>query len=85
MLVRPDPSLWTLITAPMVWAGHFLACYLVAAVFCAKATTGVADLTTVRLGIGAATLVALLLISALRPPSLSSLGSLGIRHQRSAA
>ena len=62
MLVRSDPSLWTLITAPIVWAGHFLACYLVAAIFCAKAGTSFADLANVRLVIGAATLAALLLI-----------------------
>jgi hypothetical protein len=62
MLVRSEPNLWTLIAAPMVWAGHFLACYLVAAVFCAKAGTGIANLATVRLVIGTVTLVAVLLI-----------------------
>ena len=29
-------SLWTLFTAPIVWALHFLACYLTVAIFCAK-------------------------------------------------
>ena len=35
-LPREIESLWTLFTAPLVWAGHFLACYVAAAVFCEK-------------------------------------------------
>ena len=29
-------TLWTLFTAPVVWAAHFLVCYVLAAVWCAK-------------------------------------------------
>ena len=41
MQVPPKPvdSLWTLITAPVVWAVHFLLCYVAAAVVCAKRDT----------------------------------------------
>ena len=36
-LIPPQvESLWTLFTAPTIWAGHFLAAYVGAAVFCAK-------------------------------------------------
>ena len=33
---RQVESLWTLFTAPVVWAVHFLVCYVLAAVCCAK-------------------------------------------------
>ena len=36
LLPREVESLWTLFTAPVVWALHFLACYVGAAVFCEK-------------------------------------------------
>jgi len=29
-------TLWTLIVPPTVWAGHFLFCYLLAAIMCAR-------------------------------------------------
>ena len=29
-------TLWTLFTAPVIWAFHFLFCYVAAAVWCAK-------------------------------------------------
>ena len=53
-------SLWTLFTAPVVWALHFLTCYVVAAVWCAK--RGDAGFGIVQASIAAATLVALALI-----------------------
>lgn len=34
---EPRLSLWTLTFGPTVWALHFLACYVVGAVICAKA------------------------------------------------
>jgi hypothetical protein len=56
LLPREIESLWTLFTAPVIWAAHFLVCYVAAAVACARG----ADLALVRLGIGGATVLALL-------------------------
>ena len=36
LLPREVESLWTLFTAPIVWALHFLVCYVGAAIYCAK-------------------------------------------------
>ena len=53
-------TLWTLFTAPMLWAAHFLFCYVLAAVWCAKRGGG---LGLVQAGIAAATVLALVLIA----------------------
>ena len=63
ILPREIESLWTLFTAPVVWALHFLACYVGAAVFCAKQEMLDLDFSAVRVGIAAVTLVALALIA----------------------
>ena len=63
ILPREIESLWTLFTAPVVWALHFLACYVGAAVFCAKQETLGLDFSAVRVGIAGVTLVALALIA----------------------
>ena len=57
-------TLWTLFTAPVVWAAHFLVCYVLAAVWCAK--SGDIGFGVVQAGIAAATLaaVAMILLSA---------------------
>lgn len=55
-------SLWTLFTAPVIWAVHFLACYVGAAVFCAKRDMLDFGFEAVRLGVAAGTVVALALI-----------------------
>jgi hypothetical protein len=57
-------SLWTLFTAPVVWALHFLVCYVLAAVWCAK--RGNFGFEVVQAGIIAATFIAaaMILISA---------------------
>jgi hypothetical protein len=55
LLPREIESLWTLFTAPVIWAGHFLLCYVVAALACARGV----DLGLVRLGIAGATVLAL--------------------------
>jgi hypothetical protein len=47
LLPREIEGLWTLFTAPVIWAGHFLACYVGAAVACARG----ADLAPVRIAI----------------------------------
>ena len=56
LLPREIESLWTLFTAPVVWALHFLVCYVVVTVACEK---GPAHLDTVRWVLGVVTVVAL--------------------------
>jgi hypothetical protein len=53
-------TLWTLFTAPVVWAAHFLFCYVLAAVWCARRGDG---FDGVQAGIAAATVLALVLIA----------------------
>lgn len=60
LLRRETPNLWTLLTPPVVWALHFLFCYVAAAIVCAKYP---AALGTLRLAIGIATLAALAIIA----------------------
>jgi hypothetical protein len=55
----PGESLWAMIVSPTIWAVHFLFCYILAAIFCAKAGTPAADLATVRLWIAAFSALAL--------------------------
>ena len=61
MQIPPKPvnSLWTLITAPVVWAAHFLFCYVAAAVVCAKRETFAHSFDALRVGLGLVTAVAL--------------------------
>lgn len=61
---KPIETLWTLFTAPVVWAAHFLFCYGIAAVYCAKQDQIGISFAAVRIGIAGATLVALVLIAA---------------------
>jgi hypothetical protein len=56
-------TFWTLLTAPVIWAVHFLACYVGAAVFCAKPQLFGGGFGSLRLGIAIVTLVALSLIT----------------------
>lgn len=60
LVPRQIESLWTLFTAPTIWAVHFLVCYVGAAVYCAKRDLLAYDFTIVRSGIGIVTAVALL-------------------------
>ena len=71
MIASTRANLVTLITAPTVWALHFLVCYVAAATLCAKTMadarvmTGPVwpDLTVARVVIAAATVAALLAIA----------------------
>ena len=54
-----NQSLWLLTIAPSIWAAHFLASYLTAAIWCAKVVDRGESLETVRILIGVYTLVAL--------------------------
>lgn len=51
-------DLWRVIAAPIIWALHFLFCYVFAAIYCEKAGRG-APLDDARLWIIAATVLAL--------------------------
>ena len=60
-----EGSLWIMVAAPTVWAAHFLLCYWVAAVWCAKVTEGPGPLGPVRLTVAGLTVAALGLIGLL--------------------
>lgn len=55
-------SLWMLTGGPVVWAAHFLLCYVTAAVWCAKAASRASPLGDVRLLMTVYTVAALALI-----------------------
>lgn len=59
---REVETLWTLFTAPVVWALHFLVCYVVMAIACAKGTGSVEGLMGLRMFLGGFTLACLLVI-----------------------
>ena len=59
-ILKQVESLWTLFTAPVVWALHFLVCYGLAAIWCAK--RGDYGFGVVQTGIAAATLAAAAMI-----------------------
>ncbi|QIA22650.1 MULTISPECIES: hypothetical protein [unclassified Mesorhizobium] len=63
LIPKEIETLWTLFTAPVVWAAHFLVCYIGAAVYCAKPELIGLSFSAVRAGIAAATLIALSLIA----------------------
>lgn len=52
-------SLMLMIASPLIWFVHFMACYLTAAIWCAKQAERVNPLGPVRWAIGAFTLLAL--------------------------
>lgn len=59
LIPKEIESLWTLFTAPTIWTLHFLACYITAATYCAKASAASFSFETMRLALGAVTLLAL--------------------------
>ncbi|HEY6631401.1 MAG TPA: hypothetical protein VIZ90_08115 [Rhizobiaceae bacterium] len=62
LLPRQIETLWTLFTAPVVWALHFLACYAGAAIYCEKPGLLGNDFGNLRLVIAAVTILALAMI-----------------------
>lgn len=62
LLPREVESLWTLFTAPVIWALHFLLCYVGTAIFCEKPDFLGLDFDNLRIAIGALTASALVLI-----------------------
>lgn len=59
LLPREIESLWTLFTAPVVWALHFLACYIGAAVFCEKPYLLGGSFASLRIAIAIVTVLSL--------------------------
>jgi len=62
LLPRQIETLWTLFTAPVVWALHFVVCYAGAAIFCEKPYLLGDDFGNLRIAIGVVTLLALAVI-----------------------
>jgi hypothetical protein len=58
-LAERHESLWMLTVSPGIWAVHFGLCYITAAIWCAKASTALSPLGTIRTTIGVYTAVAL--------------------------
>lgn len=58
LLPKEVESLWTLFTAPVVWAVHFMFCYIAAAIFCEKGFFGY-GFDTLQVTIGFVTAIAL--------------------------
>jgi len=63
VIPREVESLWTLFTAPVVWALHFLVCYIAVAIYCEKAMQVDFSFNTVRIGLGVVTVLALAMIA----------------------
>ena len=59
-LPEEHESLWLLILSSVLWAVHFLLCYITAAVWCAKVAGPDGSLAVVRLAIAIYTVLALL-------------------------
>lgn len=62
LLPKEVESLWTLFTAPVVWALHFLLSYVGAAVFCEKPGLLGEDFDNLRIAIGLTTALSLAVI-----------------------
>ena len=69
-----NQSLWLLIVSPTIWATHFLACYLTAAIWCAKYSGPDRSLGIVREAVAIYTLIALV--------GIFLTGFLGVRRHR---
>lgn len=63
LIPKEIESLWTLFTAPVVWAVHFLICYGGAAIYCARAGQFGFGFTTVRVALALMTVAALMMIA----------------------
>lgn len=64
LIPKEVETLWTLFTGPVVWALHFLICYVAAAVYCAKGGEASFSFGTLRFALAVVTFVALLAILA---------------------
>jgi hypothetical protein len=73
-LVEKNESLWILAVPPVIWAVHFLLCYITAAIGCAKLAGPDGSLGGVRIAIAVYTVVALL--------GIGSIGWLAFRRHQ---
>lgn len=55
-----NQHLWLLVGGPLIWSAHFLASYITAAIWCAKAVSRDGSLTPVRFAILVYTVLAIL-------------------------
>ena len=62
LIPKEIESLWTLFTAPVVWALHFLASYGAFSVYCAKADASGFSFDTLRIALAIVTIAALAMI-----------------------
>lgn len=69
-----NQSLWLLISSPTIWAVHFLACYLTAAIWCAKYAGPDRSLGNVRAAIAVYTVIAMV--------GIGFIGFVGYRRNR---
>jgi hypothetical protein len=67
-------SLWILAISPALWSGHFLLCYVTAAIWCGKLATAASPLEPVRVAIAIYTVVAL--------AGIGAVGVIGYRRHR---
>ena len=58
-LHEQNESLWILTASPVIWAVHFLACYITAAIWCAKVVGRTGSLGGARVAIAVYTVLAL--------------------------
>lgn len=59
-LEEKNESLWRLIVSPLIWAAHFMLCYVTAAIWCAKYAPRFGSLEPVRWAIAVYTVLALI-------------------------
>ena len=59
-LHEENESLWRLVVSPTIWAIHFMACYVTAAIWCAKFAPRFGSLEPVRWAIATYTVAALI-------------------------
>lgn len=62
-LPEKQDSLWMIVASPTIWAMHFLASYITAAVWCAKVGGHGGSLGLARVAIGVYTLLGLILVT----------------------
>lgn len=67
-------DLWLLAASPAVWAAHFMACYVFAAIWCGVVAGPYGEFLTARLIVGGLTVVALTVIA--------TIGLTGFRRHR---
>ena len=62
LMPRQVETLWTLFTGPVIWAAHFLVCYIGAALFCEKPALFGGDFHGLRIAIAVVTGLSLAVI-----------------------